>query len=135
MQPLAFRIRDHLWNRSGVGVWKSDSGHLSFRLRLPPIQMIFPMFFTQEINTQNPASAKNEKWLLFWDRFFAKFWLLPGSGSEGKLQNPAGVDSGTPEPWPSLLATLRYWGYITETDRLGVMAQKAEKMLPKILNK
>jgi len=25
-----------------------------------------------------------------------------GSGSEGKMQNPSGVDSGTPDQWPPL---------------------------------
>ena len=32
---------------------------------------------------------------------FTKFWLQI-RGSEGKTQNPAGVDSGTPDPVPSL---------------------------------
>jgi len=48
------------------------------------------------MTTQIPATPEIEKWLLIWFRFFINFYS--GSRSERKTQNPAGVDSGNPDP-------------------------------------
>jgi len=47
------------------------------------------MTFTK--TTQTPATTENVKWLRIRVR--------------KQTQNPDGVDSGTPDPWPSLLQT------------------------------
>jgi len=48
------------------------------------------------------ATAEIEKWLRIRVRFFPNFWLRVLSGSDTKTQNPAGVDSCTPDPVPPL---------------------------------
>ena len=55
------------------------------------------------MTAQTPAIAEMEKWFRIWVRFFTNFWLR--SGSEGKTQNPAGVDSGNPDLVPPLTET------------------------------
>ena len=58
------------------------------------------------MTTQSPATAKIEKWLRFRLQFFPNLYSGsasgPGSGSERKTQNSAGVNSGTPDPVPPL---------------------------------
>ena len=53
--------------------------------------------YEKEMTTQTPATLENIKWL--GSGFSQNF----DSGSERKTQNPAGVDSGTLDPWPPLL--------------------------------
>jgi len=53
------------------------------------------------MTTQTPATAEIEKWL----RIRARFSQIFNFGSERKTQNPAGVDSGTPDPVPTLVKT------------------------------
>jgi len=81
-----------------------DTGNFSnlririlFRLRLQSsIQPKFTHVFTKEMTTQTPATAEIEKWLQIRSDFSQSF--DSGSGSERKTQNPAEVDSGTPDP-------------------------------------
>jgi len=51
------------------------------------------------MTTQTPATAEIEKWLRVW------FFQIFDSGSERKTQNPAGVDSGIPDPVPPLVTS------------------------------
>ena len=53
--------------------------------------------------TQTPATAEVEKWLQIRVRFLKNFLLR--IRVRKKTQNPAGVDSGTQNPWPRLV----YW--------------------------
>ena len=55
------------------------------------------------MTTQTPATAEIEKWVRIRVRFFLNFGLR--AGSDKKTQNPAGVDSGTPDPVPPLTLT------------------------------
>jgi len=55
------------------------------------------------MTTQTPATAEVEKWHRIRVQFFQIFYSVSGSGSERETQNPAGVDSGTPDPVPPLL--------------------------------
>jgi len=54
------------------------------------------------MTTQTPVTVEIEKWLWFRFRFFPNFWLRGRIRSERKTQNPAGVDSGNPDPVPPL---------------------------------
>jgi len=49
------------------------------------------------MTTQTPATAEIKNWLR------PGFSQIFDSGSERKTQNPAGVDSGNPDPVPPLL--------------------------------
>jgi len=51
------------------------------------------------MTTQTPTNAENEKWLRI--RVFFSQIFDSGPGSEQKPQNPAGVDSGSPDPVPN----------------------------------
>jgi len=53
------------------------------------------------MTTQTPATAEIEKWLRIRVCFFTNFLLR----IRKKTWNPAGVDSGTPYPWPPLVTT------------------------------
>ena len=55
------------------------------------------------MTTKTPVTAETEKWLLIRLRFFTKFWLRVRIRVRKKTQNPAGVDSGTPDPVPPLV--------------------------------
>jgi len=55
------------------------------------------------MTTQNPAAAEIEKWLQIQVWFVTGLWLR----SE-KMQNPAGVDSSTLDPWPPLLGGTKH---------------------------
>jgi len=56
---------------------------------------------------------KDHAWLLLLSKMSSSSWSVSGfsqifdsgSGSERKTQNPAGVGSGNPDPWPALLHT------------------------------
>jgi len=91
-------------------IWESDScsdsgyNHRSKRN--------LPMFLPEKWPQQTPATAEMGKWLRLRIRFFTNFWLRCGSGSERKTQNPAGVDSGNPDPVPPL--TTIHWTNILE---------------------
>jgi len=54
------------------------------------------------MTTQTLATVKVEKWLRYGSGFSQIFDSGSGSGSERKTQNPAGVDSGNPDPVPPL---------------------------------
>ena len=54
------------------------------------------------MTAQIPATAEIEKWLRFRARFSQIFDSR--SGCKGKMQNPARVDSGNPDPVPPLRA-------------------------------
>jgi len=53
------------------------------------------------MTTQTPATAEIEKWLRIRVCFLTNFLLR----IRKKTWNPAGVDSGTPYPWPPLVTT------------------------------
>ena len=80
-------------------IWKSDyctdSGYNH------PSNRKFAHVFPNEMTTQTPATAEIEKWL----RIRVRFSQIFDFGSEKKTQNPAGVDSGTPDPVPTLVKT------------------------------
>ena len=50
-------------------------------------------------STQNPATAENKIWLHIQVRFFTSLWFRVWTA-----QNPNGVDSGSPDLWPSMLS-------------------------------
>jgi len=51
------------------------------------------------MKTRQAPAAENEKWLRIRIPFFTNFGFGSGTRSERKTQDPAGVDSGTPDPW------------------------------------
>jgi len=55
------------------------------------------------MTTQTPAAAEMEKWLRSGSSFSQFFDSGSRSGSERKTQNPAAVDSGSPDPVPPLV--------------------------------
>jgi len=55
------------------------------------------------MTAQTPATAEMEKWLLVRSGFSQIFDSGSGSGSERESQNPAGVDSGNPDPVPPVV--------------------------------
>jgi len=59
---------------------------------------LFFLFWTIE----TLATTKNEKWLWIQVRFFQNVMTVPRIGVQ-KTHNPAGVDSGTPVRWPSVM--------------------------------
>ena len=61
------------------------------------------------MTAQTPATAKMEKWLRMRVRFFTNFWLRDRIQVRIKKQNPAGVDSGNPDPVPPLLQSAKEW--------------------------
>jgi len=52
------------------------------------------------MTTQTPAIAEIENWLRIWVRFVTNFWLRIRVWK--KMQNPSGINSGTPDPWAPL---------------------------------
>ena len=64
------------------------------------------------MTAQTPASAEMEKWLRYGSGFSQIFDSVSGSGSVRKMQNPAGIDSGKPDPVPPL--TTIHWTNILE---------------------
>ena len=86
---------------SGSGNFSNLRIRLPFRLRLPPIQPKFAMFLLKKrprrlllLLTLNRDSGSG-----------SVFSHIFESGSKRKIQNPTGVDSGTADPWQSLVAT------------------------------
>jgi len=59
----------------------------------------FTNVFAEDMTMQTPATAEIGRWLRIWVWFFTNVLLLVRK----KMQNPAGVHSGTPDSWPPLI--------------------------------
>jgi len=81
---------------SGYGNFSDLKIRLLFRLRLPSIHPKFTHAFKKwPRRLMLRAKLRSDSGSGFSQNF--------DSGSEKKTQNPAGVDSGTPDPWPPLV--------------------------------
>jgi len=60
------------------------------------------------MTAQTPGTAEMKEWLRCGSGFSQIFDSRSGSGSQRKTQNPAGVDSGTPDSVPPLVG-IRYF--------------------------
>ena len=88
-------------------IWESDSCSDSGYNHQSNLNL--PMF---KMTTQTPASAEIEKWLRIRVRLFPNFLLRVWIRFEGKTQNPTGVNSGCPDPVPSLDHGSGFWRQI-----------------------
>jgi len=90
-----FRLRLHTCSKmfesgSWFGNFSNMRIRLLFRLRLPSIQPKFTHAFLKIWEVTPALGGVLHK------------MLTPGADLGLKMQNPAGVDSGTPDPWPPL---------------------------------
>ena len=96
-----------------------------FRLRLPWMQSKFSSVFLKKWHNWWPCRLQllPEKKRDSGSR--SVFSLDSGSGSERQTQNPAGVDYGTPDPWPPLVET-KTWLKLRERSFIKKCGAKTE---------
>jgi len=102
-----FSLRPRSCSESVEPRYRSESAKFSnlrirllLRLRIPSMQSKFSNVFIYDTSyMKTRQAAENEKWLRIRIPFFTNFGFGSSTGSERKTQDPAGVDSGTPDPW------------------------------------